>query len=108
MNTAVNPRLVFLAALALPGSGHVLLGKPQRGLIFLFFIVVLGWISLRLVPSHMSFFARHVGGILIYGFSVLDAFKIARIREAKLKFERSPHHEDAKDEHSHDAASVPR
>ena len=78
---SINPYLVLLAGLLLPGSGHVILGKAQRGLVFLFFMIVLGWISFRVMPTSASFFARHVGGILVYGFSVLDAFKIAKICE---------------------------
>ena len=78
-----NPYIILAASLLLPGSGHVLLGLAQRGLMFLFFILILGWISLRLMPEQMSFFARHVGGILVYGLSVLDAYKIARVRKAE-------------------------
>jgi hypothetical protein len=81
-----NPYLVLLASVFLPGSGHVMLGKAQRGLMFLFFIVVLGWISLRVMPASASFFARHVGGILVYGFAVLDAYKIARIQESEMRY----------------------
>jgi hypothetical protein len=75
----VNPRLVLLAALLIPGGGHVLQGKTQRGLMFLFFTVILGWVSVRLMPETASFFSRHVGGIFLYGISVIDAYKIARI-----------------------------
>ena len=74
-----NPYLVLLAALIVPGAGHVVLGKAQRGLTFLFFTVVLGWASFKVMPEHFSFFSRHVGGVFIYGISVLDAYKIARI-----------------------------
>ena len=74
-----NPYLVLLAALVLPGAGHVLLGKAQRGLTFLFFTVILGWASYKVMPEHFSFFSRHVGGVFIYGISVLDAYKMARI-----------------------------
>lgn len=74
-----NPYAVLAAAIVLPGAGHVLQGKPQRGLMFLFFTVILGWVSLRLMPADSSFFARHVGGIFIYGISVIDAYKSARI-----------------------------
>ena len=81
-----NPYVV-LAASIFPGAGHVLIGKPQRGLTFIFFIIVLGWVSLRIMPVDKSFFTRHVGGILIYGFSILDAYKIARIAATKAKFE---------------------
>ncbi len=75
-----NPYLILFAGLILPGAGHVLLGQAQRGLTFLFFTVILGWASFKTMPEHMSFFSRHVGGILIYGISVLDAYKIARIK----------------------------
>lgn len=81
----IHPYLVLLASLCLPGSGHVILGRAQRGLMFLFFMIILGWVSLRMMPPSSSFFARHVGGIFIYGLSVLDAYKIVRIRTAEMK-----------------------
>ncbi len=74
-----NPYTVLAAAVVLPGAGHVLQGKPQRGLMFLFFTIVLGWVSVKMMPETASFFARHVGGIFIYGISVIDAYKSARI-----------------------------
>lgn len=74
-----NPYLVLAASLVLPGAGHVLLGQAQRGMVFLFFTVILGWVSLKLMPETGSFFSRHVGGIFIYGVSVIDAYKRARI-----------------------------
>lgn len=79
----VHPRLVLAAAILLPGAGHVIQGKAQRGLMFLFFMVILGWVSLRIMPETASVFSRHVGGILIYGFSVLDAYRMARLRWGK-------------------------
>lgn len=77
-----NPYLILLAALIVPGAGHVLLGKAQRGLTFLFFTVILGWASFKVMPEHFSFFSRHIGGVFIYGISVLDAYKTARIRRS--------------------------
>ena len=79
----LNPYAVLAAALVLPGAGHVLLGLAQRGLMFLFFTVIRGWVSLKLMPETASFFARHVGGIFIYGLSAIDAYKTARIRMAE-------------------------
>jgi hypothetical protein len=75
-----NPYIVLAAAIVLPGSGHVLNGVPHRGLIFLFFIIVLGWATSKLAPEHVSFIGRYAGGILIYGLSVLDAYKQAKIK----------------------------
>lgn len=81
-----NPYAVLAAAIVLPGAGHVLLGQAQRGLMFLFFTVVLGWVSLKLMPETSSFFGRHVGGLFIYGLSVIDAYKSARIAWEKWRY----------------------
>ena len=74
-----NPARILLFSI-FPGAGHVALGLPQRGLVFLFFMVVLGWIGLRLIPSQYSFFAHHAGAIFVYGLSIQDAYRIAKIR----------------------------
>ncbi len=76
-----NPYLVLAAAI-LPGGGHVLLGQPRRGLQFIFFMVILAWITTKFAPDGASFIGRHAGGVLVYALSVLDAYKIARIRHA--------------------------
>ncbi len=75
-----NPYYIMLASIFLPGSGHVWLGLAQRGLMFLFFIIILGWASSHLMPEHASFIGKHIGGVFIYGISVIDAYKIARVR----------------------------
>ncbi|MBA3448409.1 MAG: hypothetical protein H0T56_12535 [Pseudaminobacter sp.] len=78
---------ILLTAILLPGVGHLLLGYTQRAMMFLFFMAVFGWVGIRLLPD-ASFFARHSGAILIYGFCVLDAYKIARIRYEQWRFGR--------------------
>ncbi len=75
----VNPHLVLLMSL-IPGAGHVAVGMAMRGLQFLFFMIILGWVSHKIMPLESSFFGRNIGGILIYGLSVIDAYKIARIK----------------------------
>lgn len=85
-----NPWLVLLAGLAIPGAGHLMLGQQQRALMFLFFMAVFGWVSLRLMPEGASFFARHSGAILIYGFCALDAYRIARVRRSLWLAAKSP------------------
>ncbi len=77
-----NPYLVLGAAIVLPASGHVILGVPVRGLQFLFFMVILAWVTAKIAPADASFIGRHAGGFLIYALSVLDAYKLARIRHA--------------------------
>jgi hypothetical protein len=75
-----SPRIILAAAIVIPGAGHVLLGLPQRGLMFLFFTLILGWVGVRLMPETASFVGRNLGGIFIYGFSVIDAYRISKVR----------------------------
>lgn len=83
-----NPYVVLAAAVLLPGSGHVLQGQAPRGLMFLFFIIVLAWASSHVMPETASFLGRHIGGFFVYGLSVIDAYKSARITWEKWKFAR--------------------
>ena len=82
----VSPYLVLGAAILLPASGHVLLGLATRGLQFLFFMIILAWITTKFAPPDASFIGRHAGGFMIYALSVFDAYKIARIRAAIFAF----------------------
>ena len=75
-----NPYGVLVLSLCLPGTGHVLQGQAQRGLIFLFFIVLLGWVTLQLSSPAHSFLGRYAGGFFVYGICALDAYKVARVR----------------------------
>lgn len=84
-----SPYLVLAAAIVLPGSGHVLNGVPQRGLVFLFFIILLGWASVNVMPPNASLFGQYVGGVFVYGISVIDAYQTARVNWEKWKFARS-------------------
>ncbi len=79
----VSSRKVLLAALLVPGSGHVWLGKASRGFMFLFFIVVFGWLSHKLMPATASIVGRNIGGIFVYGMSVIDAYRTAKLKELK-------------------------
>jgi hypothetical protein len=74
-----------------PGAGHVWLGQAQRGLMFLFFTIVLGWVSAKLMPETATFIGRHIGGVFIYGVAALDAYRIARTRWEMAKHEAPPH-----------------
>lgn len=84
MTKPQNPFLILAAAIVLPASGHVWLGLAQRGLMFLFFMIMLGWASQNLMPPDSSFIGKNIGGIFIYGISVIDAYKIARVRFAEF------------------------
>ena len=80
----INPYVVLAISL-IPGAGHVLEGQPKRGLIFLFFMVIFGWVSYRLMPETATFIGRHIGGLFVYGISILDAYKYARIQWEEAK-----------------------
>ena len=76
----LHPYWVLLVAIVLPGVGQVLNNTPARGVMFLFFIMSLGWVTMHLAPPDSSFVGRYAGGFLIYAISILDAYKWARYR----------------------------
>jgi hypothetical protein len=77
MTKPKNPMLVLVASLV-PGAGHVWLGQAPRGLMFIFFMTILGWISTKIMPESASFIGRHIGGVFIWGMSIIDAYRINR------------------------------
>src|SRR5690348_10214905 len=76
----LHPYWVVLSAVLLPGIGQVLNNTPQRGLMFIFFIMSLGWVTLHLSSPDASFVGRYAGGFFIYSISVMDAYRWARYR----------------------------
>ncbi len=82
-----NPYKILAASLLVPGAGHVWLGLAQRGMMFLFFTVILGWVSAKLMPESATFIGRHIGGVFIYGICALDAYRTARTRQETAKSE---------------------
>jgi len=79
----LHPYLVLLIAAVAPGSGHWAVGQIQRGAMFAWFMVILGWISWRMTGAEVSPIGRLSGGLLIYAISILDAYRIARFRWAR-------------------------
>ena len=45
---------------------------------FIFFMTILGWISTKIMPESASFIGRHIGGVFIWGMSIIDACRINR------------------------------
>ena len=70
-----KPILLLLASL-IPGAGHVWLGQAPRGLMFIFFLAILGWLSTKIMPETATFIGRHIGGVFIWGMSIIDAYRI--------------------------------
>lgn len=76
----INPHLVLAAALVLPGSGQVLNREPVRGLIFVFFIILLGAYTLKTAAPEVSLVGKFAGGLFVWAMAIFDAYKRARIR----------------------------
>ncbi|PZO73697.1 MAG: hypothetical protein DI629_19410 [Mesorhizobium amorphae] len=83
MRRPIDPRLVLLSAILLPGSGHVAIGQPLRGLVFLFFIMLFGALTLATTTPDHSFIGHHAGGLFIWALSIPDAYRRARLLAAR-------------------------
>jgi hypothetical protein len=78
----LHPYAILLIAAVLPGFGHVLLGQPRRGLIMQIFMIVLGIVTWHLTTPEQSLVGRLAGGLFIYAISVMEAYRLARLRQA--------------------------
>lgn len=76
----IPPYRVLLAAILLPGFGHVLCGAQQRGFVLQAFMILLGWITWHITPEDRSLIGRLAGGLFIYAISIPDAYRIAKAR----------------------------
>lgn len=81
----LRPELVLLIAILLPGVGQVLNNTPSRGLMMLFFMLMLGVITFNLAGPGISIVGKFAGGIFIYALSVMDAYYWARYRWERFK-----------------------
>lgn len=81
----LRPHLVLLVALLLPGVGQVLNNTPSRGLMMLFFMLMLGVITFNLAGPEISVIGKFAGGIFVYAISVMDAYYWARYRWERFK-----------------------
>lgn len=77
-----SPYLVLAVAVVLPGVGQVLNRQPTRGLIFVFFILLLGGFTLKTAAPDVSVVGKFAGGLFVWAMAVYDAYKTARIRLA--------------------------
>lgn len=75
-----HPIAVLGIALVLPGVGQVVNGQPRRGLVFVFYILLLGLITRQVAPESATDIGRYAGGIFVYAISVLDAYTVAAQR----------------------------
>ena len=77
-----NPYLVLAVAAVLPGMGQVMNRQPLRGLIFVFFILLLGAFTLKTAAADVSFVGKIAGGLFVWAMAMMDAYKTARLRHA--------------------------
>ena len=76
----LHPRLILLVAIILPGVGQVLNRQPMRGLMMVFFMLVLAVVCYQLTTPEHSVLGRFAGGWFIYALSIMDAYQFARRR----------------------------
>jgi TM2 domain-containing membrane protein YozV len=70
--------LPLLAALLIPGSGHILLGQPRRGLRMLAWMLLFGFLTCQLSNARTSFVGHFSGGFAVWVLSILDVARILR------------------------------
>lgn len=72
-----------LASFIIPGSGYVLLARPMRGLVMVFWMIIFGYITFHLTSQHISMLGRYAGGIAVWVISILEVYQITR-KKVKL------------------------
>jgi hypothetical protein len=87
---SLNPYLVLLVAILLPGFGHVLNGQARRGLIMQLFMIALGFITWQLAPAEASFIGKISGGLFVYALSIPEAYRVARLRWVAFQRQDAP------------------
>jgi hypothetical protein len=75
--------LALVGAVVVPGAGHVLLGRPMRGLILLFWMIILGYITFQLSSPAVSPIGRFAGGIAVWVLSVVEIWRMTSRARSK-------------------------
>ncbi len=80
MRTPPSPWLVLVVAVVLPGMGQVLNGYAKRGLVMVFYMLLLGAVTATLAEPGTSTVGMLAGGLFVYAISVMDAYRVAALR----------------------------
>lgn len=80
MRRPPHPLGVLALAFVLPGMGQVRNGQPRRGLVFVFYIALLGVLTHQVAPAGATAIGQVAGGVFVYAISVLDAYHVAARR----------------------------
>ena len=70
--------IILLLTALLPGTGHIIMGKPLRGLVFVFWIIIFAYITFQLSASSISPVGRLSGGIAVWILSILEIYKLLK------------------------------
>jgi hypothetical protein len=76
----LNPYLVLLVAILLPGFGYALCGEARRGFIMQMFMVALAFVTWHLAPPAASLVGKLAGGLFVYALSLTETYRLARLR----------------------------
>lgn len=85
-NAPLNPYLVLLIAILLPGMGHVVCGAGRRALMMQAFMVGAAFITWHLAQPGVSLVGKLSGGLFVYALSLPEAYRLARIRATNASF----------------------
>jgi hypothetical protein len=84
----MHPLAILALAIVLPGAGQVFNREPVRGLIFVFFMLLLGGFTLQTASPEVSIAGKLAGGLFVYAVSIFDAYRKARIKHELWRYAR--------------------
>lgn len=65
-------KFILLASMLIPGAGHVISGKYKRGIILIFWMIFMGFLTSHFAKPGISMIGRYSGGFAVWVLSVLD------------------------------------
>jgi TM2 domain-containing membrane protein YozV len=80
MRTPSPPWVVLMMAFVLPGAGQVMNDQGKRGLIMVFYMLLLGLLTAMVAPADASWVGNFAGGVFVYAMSIMDAYRTAVVR----------------------------
>ena len=76
---------IILSASIVPGSGHVLINRPIRGLIYVFWVLSMGYITFMFTSVEIPFAYRISGGFAVWMASVIELVMSKNLNLKKLR-----------------------
>lgn len=83
MRRPLPPLLVLAVAAVLPGMGQVLNDQARRGLVMVFYMLLLGSVTYSVAAPGTSTVGMLAGGIFVHAISVMDAYRVAAVRRQR-------------------------